>query len=146
MLIAATSEANIFALTIAGALAGALGLGTSSFGISFSGAGTGSGNSIATSTSATVGPSSVLTSTAGRIDVSAANSSTIEAQGVAGSLAFQSQEGASLAVGVSIAENQITRNVRSTINNASVTAQNGWMSHRKRPPCCEASLSARRSA
>ncbi len=125
LIVSADSQGTITALTIAGALAGALTTGTSSSGITFSGAGTGSGNNITSLTQAKIDRSSNLLATTGRIDVSATNSSTIDAKAIAGSLAFQSSSGGSVSIGVAIAENKIARDVRALINNSVVTAQAG---------------------
>ena len=125
LVIASSSQGSISALTIAGAAAAALATGSSSSGLTFSGAGTGSGNNIISQTLTLVEPTSILQTAAGRIDVSATNSSTIDAKAVAGSLSFQSSSGGSVSIGAAIAENKISRDVKALLTSATASAATG---------------------
>ena len=114
----ATSAATIEALTIAGAGAVALSTGSSGFGVNVAGAGTGSGNTINSTTSALI-TDAILNSTT-TLDVFSTNTSSITAKAIAGSLSFQSGQGASLAIGAAIAINTIDANIYAKLNTSLV--------------------------
>ncbi|KAA5541791.1 hypothetical protein FYK55_16405 [Roseiconus nitratireducens] len=117
--ITATTESIIEALTIAGAGAVAISTGSSFLGLAIAGAGTGSGNSIKNKTKAYVKNGSDLESGTGdRVFVEASDTSTIKADAVAGALSFTLGTGASVAIGVTIAENTIENTTKAFVDDA----------------------------
>lgn len=116
-----SAKIDAFALAAAGGVAGGTGLGAT-----LAGAGSGAHNDIQNSITASI-VSSQVDSTTGSVDVMATDSSTIDADaiGAAISVAAGSQTGVSLAVGVSIAKNEIANHTEAFARNSTLDAVGG---------------------
>jgi hypothetical protein len=91
---------------------------------SFAGAGAGSGNAIDGTVEAAITGDSTVPATLGAVKLEARDESLIDANagGVAAALAFGQQGAAgALSIGASAAKNDITREVRSVIDDSTVT-------------------------
>jgi hypothetical protein len=119
--LSAKSDATIDVLTVAGA--GAIGIGKDNggLGIDFAGAGTGSGNKIGNTTQAFFLHSGVTTGN-GAVTITAADSSTITARAVAGSLAVNVGSGAAISISPAIVQSQIANTTRADIADSVVTS------------------------
>jgi hypothetical protein len=122
--LSADSDAEIWALTVAGSFSGSGGI----VGISLTGAGSSATNSIHNTIEAyitdTPGSGETITAENGHaITLSAIDNSTIEANAAAGSLAFTiGVAGLGVSVGASIANNDIDNTVQTYIKGATVTS------------------------
>ncbi|XZE55266.1 beta strand repeat-containing protein [Planctomycetaceae bacterium SH139] len=114
-------QIDAFALAAAGGVAGGAGLGAT-----LAGAGSGAHNDIGNSITASIIASQV-DSSSGPIDVLAADNSTIDSNviGATISVAAGSQTGFALAVGISIAKNEIGNRTQAFLRNATLDAGGG---------------------
>jgi 6-phosphogluconolactonase (cycloisomerase 2 family) len=118
----ATSTATINVLTIAGAGGGSVSSGQG-FGVTLAGAGTGSGNSVSNTVRAMIGNGSTVSSGASHdIVLRATDASFIDARGIAGALSISGGEGAAVALGISIASNDIGNSVEALIDRSEVNS------------------------
>ena len=118
----ATSTATIDAWTLAVAVGAAGGQGG---GFSFAGAGSGSGNTIQNTVKAEILHGSTVTTTdAGSVTLSATDTSKIiaDAGGVGVALAGGEGGGASISAGISIAENELGNVVQAVVDHSTVTS------------------------
>ncbi|MFO7617339.1 MAG: hypothetical protein R6V75_08800, partial [Bacteroidales bacterium] len=120
--LAATSGARIEALSIGGAAA--VGASSEKSGLAFAGAGAGSGNTIRNTIEAAIRNGSTVTTTgAGAVILTAADTSTItaDAGGVAIAIASGGQSsGTALSIGISVAVNEIGNDVYAVTDDSAV--------------------------
>jgi hypothetical protein len=115
----ASEEARIRALTIGGALSGAVGT-TLAVGVAVGGAG--SGNDIGNTVEAQIRGASQISSTAGELTLLARDTSTITAISIGAALSLSSgQTSAAVSIGVSVADNEIHNTILASIENSAVT-------------------------
>ena len=122
-----TRKATIDALAVAGSAGGAYGSGTS---VGLAGAGAGAENTVVNTVKAYISDSDRVTSTTGSVTVHARDASFINADVVGGSISIGISTGGnagSLAVGVSVARNQMTSTLEASITDSTVHADAGGM-------------------
>ena len=121
--VTATSDEQIDALTLGGALSATLTQGSA---FTFAGAGSGSGNQIGGATVARIADvGTSVTTTGGAVLVTAAEASAIAANGGAVAAAFTiagGDVGLSVAVGASVAINSVDRDVEAAVDAATITS------------------------
>ena len=122
--VSATNSSTILVVTVAGAAAGA---GGEVGGVAFAGAGAGSGNTIGNVTQALINQDSTVTTTNGDVTMSAADNSSITADGGGLTLAgaFGQGGGVGVSIGAAVAINNIGNTVTATIDGSTVKSAGG---------------------
>ncbi|MEL6230954.1 MAG: DUF4347 domain-containing protein, partial [Cyanobacteria bacterium J06627_3] len=130
LIVEALADNEIDALNIG--IGAGVGAGTDNIGAGLAGAGIGSYNTLSNTITATIQAGADATSETGTVELTATDTSTIKADGGAGSLAFGGSGGsigAGVAVGVAVAQNTLQNTLKASIDDATVTAANDVLLH-----------------